>query len=242
MVGGLTIGATVFPRVRTEKRGPAVALRHRMNLSTALWGNEALERPVVLLVEPNALQRAALSRALVAEGFDVRALETPGTVRTPGLAIVNLEDLTEEDADALLAALLTNLDVPVILRSSHPRYAEAGARVLGLNLAMSFAKDAPEREVVAHACRWCRYSSAGEDEGRVSFERIAPAALQRVPALAVERDDLGWYEADADQNTFLATVDGERNLEAIATCSGLSPSVVMSVVRTLVEEGIVVLA
>jgi hypothetical protein len=241
MVGGLTIRPTVFPGVRTEKGGPAVARRHGMDRSTAVRASEAHERPVVLLVEPSALRRAALSRALVAEGFDVRALETLGTARTVGLAIVNLEDLTEEDADALLAALLTHLDVPVILRSEHPRYAEAGARVLGINFAVSLAKGAPEREVVAHACRWCRSGSAGENEGRKSFERLIPAALERVPALAVEREDLGWYEADADQAVFLASIDGERNLEAIAACSGLSPSVVMSVARTLVEAGAVVL-
>jgi hypothetical protein len=213
-----------------------------MNQSTAVGGNGARERPVVLLVEPSALHRAALSRALVAEGFDVRALETLGTTRTPRLAIVNLEDLKEKDADTLLAALLdTHRDVPVILRSSAPSYAEAGARILGLNVALSFSKHARELEVAARACQLCPPGSAGEDEGRKSFERLTPAALKRVPALAVERDDLGWYEADADQASFLASIDGARNLETIARCSGLAPSVVMSVARTLVEEGVVVL-
>jgi hypothetical protein len=178
----------------------------------------------------------------VAAGFDVRLPETLGTAGTPRFAIVNLEDLREKDADTLLQSLLDkHHDVPLILRSSNPTHAEAEARTLGLNVALSFAKDALEREVVARACQWCLSGSAGEYDGRVSSERVAPGALQRVPVLAVGRDDLGWFEADPGQAAFLASIDGERNLEAIATRTGRKPSVIMSVARTLVEEGLVVL-
>jgi hypothetical protein len=55
----------------------------------------------------------------------------------------------------------------------------------------------------------------------------------------VERADLGWYESDPDQASFLASIDGRRNLEAIAICTGLAPSVVASVAETLVGEGVV---
>jgi hypothetical protein len=193
-----------------------------------------------LLVEPSALRRASLSRALVGAGFDVRSLESLGTARTPQFAMVNLEDLKERDADILLATLLdTYHDVPLILRSSDPADAEAGARTLGLNVALSFAKDALEREVVAQISQWCQSGSVGGESGRKSFERLAPAALKRVPTLMVQRGDLGWYESDPDQASFLASIDGRRDLEAIATCTGLAPSVVMNVAQTLVEEGVV---
>jgi hypothetical protein len=211
-----------------------------MSPSTTLQGKDARGRQVALLVEPSVLRRAALSRALIAAGFDVRSLESLGAAETPRFAMVNLEDLNEGDADTLLAALLeAHHDLPLILRSSDPSEAEEGARTLGLNVALSFAKDALEREVIAQVSEWCRSGLAGEDSGRKSFERLAPAALKRVPALVVERGDLGWYESDADQASFLASVDGRRNLEAIATCTGLAPSVVLSVAQTLVEEGVV---
>jgi hypothetical protein len=214
-----------------------------VNASTTLERKDARGQEIVLLVEPSALRRAALSRALVAAGFDVRSLESLGTALTPRFAIVNLEDLKEKDADTLLAALLDPLcDVPLMLRSSHPGDAEEGARILGLNCALSVAKDTLEREVVARACQWCRSGPAGgDDSGRKSFERIAPAALKRVPVLGVGRDDLGWYEADSDQASFLASVDGRRDLEAIAARTGLAPAVVLSAAETLVEEGLVVL-
>jgi hypothetical protein len=213
-----------------------------VNQLTTPRGNEPREHPVVLLVEPSALRRAALARALAAAGFYVRSLESLGTILRPRFAIVNLEDLREKDADTLLAALLgTYLDVPLILRSSDPAHAEAGARILGLNVALSLAKDALERDVVAHVCRWSRSGLAGGNDGRESCERLVPAALKGVPVLAVARDDLGWYETEPENATFLASIDGKRSLEAIAACSGLAPSVVMSVARALVEEGVVVL-
>jgi hypothetical protein len=221
--------------------GPSVALTRAVNSSTAR-GSDAGERQVVLLIEPSAHHRAALARALVAAGFDVRSLETLGTARTPRFAIVNLEDLKEKDADTLLAALLDrHREVPLVLRSSDPGDAEAGARTLGLNVALSFAKDALEREVVARICQWCRPGSAGGGDGPKSAERLAPALLKRVPTLAVGRDVLARYKPDLDQASFLASIDGRRDLEAIAARTGMTPSVVLNVARKLVERRIVVL-
>jgi hypothetical protein len=220
----------------TRKGGTSV------NRSTALRASDAHERQVVLLVEPSPLHQAVLAFALVAAGFDVQLPETLGSAGTPRFAIVNLEDLREEDADPLLSSLLdAHHDVPLILRSSDPPDAEAGARTLGLNVAMSLAKDVLEREVVEMACQWCLSGSTGGNDGRVSLERVIPGALQRVPVLAVGRDDLGWFEATPDQAAFLASIDGRRDLETIATRTGREPSVVMTVARTLVEEGLIVL-
>jgi hypothetical protein len=197
---------------------------------------------VVLLVEPSAHHRAALARALVAAGFDVRSLETLRTGQTPRFAIVNLEDMRWKDADVLLAALLdAHREVPLVLRSSDPSDAEAGARTLGLNVALSFAKDALEREVVARICQWCRPASASGGEGAKSAERFVPAMLKRIPTLAVGRNDLARYKPDPDQASFLASIDGRRDLEAIANRTGMRPSVLLSVVRKLVERRIVIL-
>jgi hypothetical protein len=197
---------------------------------------------VVLLIEPSAHHRAALARALVAAGFDVRTLDTLRTARTPRFAIVNLEDLNWKDADALLAALLdAHREVPLVLRSSDPSEAEAGARTLGLNVALSFPKDALEREVVARICQWCRSGSAGGGDGRKSGELLAPALLKRVPTLGAGREDLRRYEPEPDEASFLASIDGRRNVEAIATRTGMTQSEVLSVLRKLVERRIVVL-
>jgi hypothetical protein len=197
---------------------------------------------VVLLIEPSAHRRAALARALVAAGFDVRSLDTLETARTPRFAIVNLEDLKEKDADVLLAALLdAHREVPLVLRSSDPSEAQADARTLGLNVALSFAKDALEREVVARVCQWCRSGSPDGGDGSKSAERLAPALLTRVPTLVVGRDALGRYKSDPDQASFLASIDGRRNLEAIATRTGMTPSAVLGIARKLVERRIVVL-
>jgi hypothetical protein len=197
---------------------------------------------VVLLIEPSAHHRAALARALVAAGFDVRSLDTLRTDRKPRFAIVNLEDLKEKDADLLLAALLdAHREIPLVLRSSDPGEAEAGFRTLGLNVALSFAKDALEREVVARICQWCRSGPAGGGDGPKSAELLAPALLKRVPTLAAGREDLRRFKPDADQASFLASIDGRRNVEAIATRTGMTPSLVLSVLRKLVERRIVVL-
>jgi hypothetical protein len=205
-------------------------------------GRDAGERQVVLLIEPSAHHRTALARALVAAGFEVRSLDNLGTARTPRFAIVNLEDWKEKDADALLAALLdAHREVPLVLRSSDPTEAEAGYRTLGLNVALSFAKDALEREVVARVCQWFRSGSAGGDDGRKSAELLAPALLKRVPTLVVGREDLRRYKPDPDQASFLASIDGRRNVEAIATRTGMTQSEVLSVARKLVEQRIVVL-
>lgn len=218
-----------------------VARTHDVSSSTAR-GKDAAERQVVLLVEPSALHRAALARALVIAGFDVRSLESLGTTRKPRFAIVNLEDLKEKDADVLLAALLdAHREVPLVLRSSDPGEAATGFRILGLNVALSFAKDALEREVVARVCQWCRSGSAGGSDGPKSAERLAPAMLKRVPTLAVGRNDIGRYKSDPDQASFLESIDGRRNLEAIATRTGMTPSQVLTVARKLVERRIVVL-
>jgi hypothetical protein len=196
---------------------------------------------VVLLIEPSAHHRAALARALVAAGFEVRSLDTLGNVGRPRFAIVNLEDLKEKDADVLLAALLgPHREVPLVLRSSDPSEAEAGFRTLGLNVALSFAKDALEREVVARLCQWCRPGSAGESDRPKSAELLAPAMLKRVPTLAAGRDDVRRFKPDPDQASFLASIDGRRNLEAIATRIGMTPSEALSVARKLVERRIVV--
>jgi hypothetical protein len=216
-----------------------------VNQAAAVRANDAREHKVVLLVEPSALHRAAFARALVTAGFYVRSLDALGTASTPRFAIVNLEDMKEDDADTLLAALLGPYhDVPLILLSSDPIDAEEGARTLGLNVALSFAKDALERDIVARVCEWWRSGSEDVDDARASFERIAPAALKalkRVPVLAVGRDDLGWYEADPDRASFLASVDGRRDLDAIAARTCLAPSVVVSLARMLVEEGLLIL-
>jgi hypothetical protein len=214
-----------------------------VNRAAAVRSNDAHEQQIVLLVEPSALRRAVFARALVAAGFYVRSLYALAPAATPRFAIVNLEDMIEAEADTLLAALLgPHQKVPLVLLSSDPVDAEAGARTLGLNVVLSLSKDTAERAVVAQVCQWWLSASAGEQDDRPSSERLAPSALKRVPVLAVTRDDLGWYETNPDQASVLASIDGRRDLEAIAARTGLAPSAVASITRTLVEEGLVLLA
>jgi hypothetical protein len=217
-----------------------------MNLTTAsVIFEDGPEQEVVLVVEPDAYTRTILVRALLDDGFEVRSPETiDGDTERPQLAIVNLEDLEEEDADVLLADFLGPLsDVPLILRSSCPSELEEGARMLGLNVALSLPKDAAGQEVVARVRELCfpETASAGDDDGSESFDRFPRGDLAGVPVLAVARGDLGWFEVDADQEVFLENVDGEGDLEAIATRMGLEPSVVSSIAGILVDEGVIAL-
>jgi hypothetical protein len=217
-----------------------------MDLRTAgVTFQDGPEPEVVLIVEPDGYYRTVLGRALLDEGFEVRSPETLARdTERPQLAIVNLEDLEEEDADVLLADLLGPYsDVPLILRSSNPTELEEGARILGLNVALSLAKDTADQEVVAWVREWCLPTSAsvGDEDGRESLEPPSRGPLAGVPVLAVARQDLGWFEVDPDQEVFLESVDGEGDLEAIAIRTGLEPSVVTSIAGTLVDEGVIAL-
>src|SRR5579863_10120314 len=79
-----------------------------MNLTAAsVTFPDGPEHEVVLIVEPDAFYRTLLTRALLDEGFEVRSPETlECDTERPQLAIVNLEDLEEEDVDVLLADML----------------------------------------------------------------------------------------------------------------------------------------
>jgi DNA-binding response OmpR family regulator len=198
-----------------------------MNCATASVSfQDGPEYEVILIVEPDAYYRTLLARGLLDEGFEVRSPETiDRDTEKPRLAIVNLEDLEEEDADVLLADLLgPHRDIPVILRSSNPGELEESARMLGLNVALSLAKDTADEEVVARV-----------------VELLPRGALASVPVLGVPRDELGWFEVDPDREAFLESVDGQGDLEAIATRTGLEPSVITGLAATLVGEGIIAL-
>ena len=62
-----------------------------------------------------------------------------------------------------------------------------------------------------------------------------------VPTLVVGHGDLGGYGSDPDQSSFIASIDGRRTLEVVATRTGMMPSTVLNVARKLVERRIVVL-
>jgi ActR/RegA family two-component response regulator len=205
-------------------------------------------RPLVLLVDADALSRSRLARALVTEGFDVRlALADFDDAERPRLAIVHL-DAQPAGGSGILAALLDRCPkVPVMLCAAHPEAAAIQARRLGLHVARALATTDSFGQVIARAKEMffsvasTLRPPAAEDDGRSSFERIKPEATRRVPVLLVSRGDVGWFDGDPQERALLASVDGRSDLHALAIRCGLDEETALKVADALITRGLLTL-
>lgn len=205
-------------------------------------------RPLVLLVDADALSRSRLARALVTEGFDVRlALADFDDAERPRLAIVHL-DAEPARGSGILRAMLDGFPrVPVMLRAAHPEAAAVQARRLGLQVARALATTDSFGEVIARA-KEVVFSvastlrpPAAEDDGRSSFERLKPEAMRRVPVLLVSHEDVGWFQGDPRESALLAIVDGRSDLHGLAIRCGLDEEAALKVVDALITRGLLTL-
>lgn len=204
-------------------------------------------RPLVLLVDADAVGRSRLARALVTEGFDVRlALADFDDAERPRLAIVHLDARSGTGSEILRALLDGCPRVPVMLRAARPETAAVQARRLGLQVARAFASTdsfgdviAGAKELVVGVARTIR--PPAEDDGRSSFERIKPEALRRVPILLVSHEDVGWFEGDPQQSALLCSIDGHSDLYALALRCGLDEAAALKVADGLIARGLVAL-
>jgi hypothetical protein len=198
-------------------------------------------RPLVLVHEPDALQRASLGRALVVEGFDVRSSESVAELvdllgNVGGVLLVVIEP--GEDGAALHALAAAPVALPLVIRSRRAKTAAKAARELGRSVLRVFDTTDPLRDVVA-----CLREAADTPalEHHESFERISPEALKRVPHLAVGREDAAWFALEPGTSAVLDQVDGVADLGTIGRKCGLSGADVLKIAESLVEQGIVTL-
>lgn len=207
----------------------------------------AAPRPLALLVDTDALSRSRLARALVSEGFDVRlALGDFDDAERPRLAIVHLDEQSGKRSGILRALLDGFPKVPVMLRAEHPAAAEAHAQQLGVQVVQAFATTDAFKDLIARAKEMVASMArtvpppAGSDD-RSSFERLKPEALRRIPILLVAREDVGWFDGEAQEAALLASVDGRSDLHALAIRCGLDEPTALKLVDALVTRGLIVL-
>ena len=209
-------------------------------------GKPAL-RPLVLLVDADALTRSRLARALVSEGFDVRlALKDFDDAERPRLAIVQLDAQSGTRPEILRALLDGHPKVPVMLRASNPAAATALAQQLGVQVVQAFSSNESFKEVTARAKEMVIGTAhtippppSTERDGRSSTERLKPETLRRIPILLVSREDVGWFDGDPQEGALLARIDGRSDLYALAIRCGVDDATALRLVDALVARGLV---
>jgi hypothetical protein len=213
------------------------------------FGKPAL-RPLVLLVDADVLSRSRLARALVTAGFDVRvALGDFDDAERPRLAIVHLDEQSEERSRILRALLDGHPKVPVMLRATHPEAAAAFAQQLGVQVVQAFLPTDSFKDVIARATEMVVGTArtipppelAPPSDGRASSERLKPDSLRRVPILLVSREDVGWFDGDPQEGALLAKVDGRSDLHALALRCGVDETTALRLIDALVVRGLVAL-
>jgi hypothetical protein len=210
-------------------------------------GKPTALRPLVLLVDADALSRSRLARALVREGFDVRvALGDFDDAERPRLAIIHLDEQSD-NREGILGALLDGYPrVPVMLRAANPAAAAAQAKQLGVQVVQAFLASESFKDVIARAKQMVVGTdhtvpppAPASEDGSSSFERIMPQALRRVPFLLVSREDVGWFDGDPQEGALLTSIDGHSDLHALSVRCGLDETTALRIIDTLVARGLV---
>jgi hypothetical protein len=77
---------------------------------------------------------------------------------------------------------------------------------------------------------------------RPAARRIEGAALEAVPVIAVSREDLAWFELEADAHAILAVIDGHTNVEEILTMVALEPERTLQLLHDLEVQCVIATA
>jgi len=197
-------------------------------------------RPLVLLLDDDAVTRAALARLLVTGGFDVRVTMAPHDAsERPQLAIVQVDAASAERTRALLEGPVA-ARLPIVVRSPDPERAAAQTAALGGRVVAACASGTSLGAVVAYARSLVEAAepttASPEDDGRTSRERIVPEALRRVPVLLVAREDVGWFDGDPCEAALLASIDGRADVATLAARVQSSEGDVLRMLDTLVQR------
>jgi len=84
---------------------------------------------------------------------------------------------------------------------------------------------------------------AGEEVRTVSDVRPAFGAegpsLESVPVIAVAKEDLAWFELEADANALLAMIDGQSNVEEILASVAVPPERALGLLRDLERQNVI---
>jgi hypothetical protein len=201
-------------------------------------------RPSVLLLGADALERASMARALVWEGFEARSAETVEelevVLRTeqPRLVVV---DLQRRDASLLLAKLAAMKPAPpLVVSADDPARARAAAREAGLEVLHVYSPCTARRERIQ---RIVECAAARRDVVAPPAGEAPVSAVKRIPRAAVAAEDVGWlaFELESDAAAFLAVVDGQADIETIATRCGLGPGDGVRIAEALAAQGALLL-
>jgi CheY-like chemotaxis protein len=130
----------------------------------------ASDRPLVLVVDYDALNRALVARALVREGIDVRSGETArelidllGGGEIVRAAVVGL-DL--RNAETVLGTLAERFpDLPLVICCAEPADAARAVSAVGLRLIQVYAKGRPPPQEVVDILRLCVEGAPSADVG-----------------------------------------------------------------------------
>lgn len=71
---------------------------------------------------------------------------------------------------------------------------------------------------------------------------IEGAALEAVPVIAVNKDDLAWFELDVDAHAVLAVIDGMTSIEEVLAMVAFSPERTLEILRELEKQRVIALA
>jgi hypothetical protein len=70
---------------------------------------------------------------------------------------------------------------------------------------------------------------------------LGGTGLDVVPIIAVSKDDLAWFELDADSNAILAMIDGHSTVAEILASIAVAPARALQLLRELEVERVIAL-
>jgi hypothetical protein len=71
---------------------------------------------------------------------------------------------------------------------------------------------------------------------------VEGAGLEAVPIIAVSKEDLAWFEFEADSNVLLAMIDGKTTVRDILASVAVEPTRALALLRDLELQRVIALA
>jgi hypothetical protein len=131
----------------------------------------------------------------------------------------------------------------------HPVRVAEYARREDARVARMHEESAPEIEVRVEYLEDVSLDSLDEgdtpsspgSETRIASHPDDDPMLSTVPVIAVAKEDLAWYELDADAHAILALVDGDSTVEQILASVALARFDALDVIRELEAQQVIAL-
>jgi hypothetical protein len=213
-------------------------------------------RPMVLLIQLAALRRGELGRALVREGFDVRAIDATSEVAAvlsndaPMIALVDAE---REDALATLRAVCDlRPGIFAVMSATTVEEATDAAESAGARLLHAHTRDTPLRDIIDRIKRYVLEPPDAAEQPTSDPRLVPPSPIPptlppparnvdttRVPVLQVEAVDLFWLGLAPDAAAVVEHVDGVADVRTLAERCGRSATEVTMILEDLAAQNVV---